>query len=86
MSDTEWFEGQSVEQITVAPYWLLALVILLVGSLLAGCATPPKEEKPKAASFTLMVCYMKYLGQTDEGYTVAAEQCLTPEEFEALQK
>lgn len=83
MIETDWF-ADSVEpkRKTVLPYWLLALIIFCVG-LLFGCAPPPKTQE---VTHPLMVCYMKYLGQTDDGLTVVAQQCETPEEFKASQK
>ena len=81
MVDTDWF-ADSVEhhRKTILPYWALALLILCVG-LLFGCAPQTKAEP----QHPLMVCYMKLIGQTDEGYSVVAQQCETAEEFRASQ-
>ena len=60
----------------VAFWFLFALVIALVLIPLGGCST---TEDPK-------VCFMSVMGQTEEGYTVVAQQCMTQEAFKELQK
>lgn len=50
--------------------------ICLLLLLLAGCAS---TEEPK-------VCFMRMVGQTEDGWTVAAQHCITPEAFQASQK
>ena len=83
MTETEWFEGYGVCPMrkTIAPYWVLVLVIFLLGVLLWNA---PVTANP--SNHPLMVCYMKLIGTTDEGYTVVAQQCETAEEFRASQK
>lgn len=87
--DTEWFEGRRPDppqhDYSVILNRVLIVLALIAGSvfvsILAGCSSPPVEQKPH-----LMVCYMKLLGQTEEGYTVASQYCVTAEEFAASQK
>jgi hypothetical protein len=81
----EWFEGRSIvpQPINYRPWWLdvllglgcVAIVFAIIGGL-SGCAT---SEDAK-------VCFMKPIGVTEEGYTVAAVQCMTPEAFAESQK
>ena len=84
MSDKEYFQGRSVDDrpLTVIPllFWISLLVAVL---LLFGCSS---TSQPPAQKPHLMVCYMKLLGQTEEGYTVASQYCVTAEEFAASQK
>lgn len=51
-------------------------IVLL--TLAVGCATEQKAEP--------QVCYLKLMGQTEEGYTVVMQACVTPEQFKAAQK
>lgn len=49
---------------------------LLVALLLFGCAGTRDAE----------VCYLKLMGQTEDGFTVVAQQCMTPAAFAESQK
>jgi hypothetical protein len=83
--DTRWFadsQNGTDSRPIIFPLiaWLAAIGFLIVFLvLLAGCATEKKPNDPK-------VCYLKLLGQTEEGYTVVVQQCVTTEEFQAAQK
>jgi hypothetical protein len=65
------------------PWWLevaisfccVVTAVLIIASL-AGCATSRDAE----------VCYMKPIGLTEQGFTVAFQQCMTPEAFQESQK
>jgi hypothetical protein len=50
---------------------------LLLVLLLAGCATGTEEPK---------VCLLRMLGLTEGGFSVVAQQCMTPEAFAESQK
>lgn len=62
--------------------WLVRLVLLaFVLSLpwgLSGCAT--------AEDITTQVCYLRYMGKSEEGYTVVMQACQSPESFAASQQ
>jgi hypothetical protein len=51
-----------------------AFGMLIVG--LSGCASDMRSE----------VCYLRVLGKTEEGYTVVAQACQSPERFAASQR
>lgn len=78
---TEWFEGHQVDDELERVYWgrvvtELACAVCL-GLLLAGCASPsPRSE----------VCFLRLLGNTEDGMSVVAQACMTPEEFAESQK
>lgn len=57
----------------------LPLWFLLAAMLLFACTACASTEETK-------VCFMKPFGMTDQGYTVAAVQCMSPEAFEESQK
>lgn len=61
--------------IWIAMLGCLAWLVLSI----SGCADAPKVNEPK-------VCYLKLLGNTEEGFSVVLQQCVTPEEFKAAQK
>lgn len=54
---------------------ITALMVLLA-FLLGGCAAAEPAK----------VCYLKALGATEDGFTVVAQQCMTPEAFAESQK
>jgi hypothetical protein len=56
----------------------IAIALAVIFAPLYGCAT---EKKPDP-----QVCYLKLLGNTEEGFSVVLQQCVTPEEFRAAQK
>lgn len=56
----------------------IAVVVVLV-PMLTSCATTSTEPETK-------ICYLQVIGKTSEGYTVVAQQCLTPEAFAESQK
>lgn len=61
--------------------WLAILGVLIgSGFLLNGCATQAKEE------IVAQVCYLRFMGKTEEGYTVVMQACQSPENFTASQK
>lgn len=82
MTETPWFHDRHVDepeqdetgkrfyQFRVGA--LLAILIVI----LAGCATARDAE----------VCYVKPMGNTEEGLIVVLQQCLTPEAFAESQK
>lgn len=83
--ETEWFSGDSVEKAHVRCYWrrigfavfaALAAALLLF-PLLTGCASAEPEKR---------VCFVQRLGMTEEGLTVVAQLCMTPEAFAETQK
>jgi hypothetical protein len=85
MNDTEWFEGQTDERLERC-YWrrvgfaiFLGICLAIIFAPLYGCATEKKADDPR-------VCYLKLLGNTEEGFSVVLQQCVTPEEFRAAQK
>lgn len=53
---------------------ILAVLVLMAG--LSGCATTEESK----------VCFMKLLGQTEQGYSVVVQSCMTPEQFAESQK
>lgn len=55
---------------------LLAFVLSLPWGL-SGCAT---------AELTAQVCYMRHMGETEEGYAVVMQACQSPEAFAASQQ
>lgn len=55
------------------PLWFVLIVATLFGW---GCASTEETK----------VCFMKPFGLTEQGYTVAAVQCMTPEAFADSQK
>lgn len=80
-----WSEYEKEPQpINARPWWLEVLLsfgcvvtaVLIIASL-AGCATTTREAE---------VCYMKPIGLTEQGFTVAFQQCMTPEAFQESQK
>jgi hypothetical protein len=82
----EWFEGRSAAPppIKYNPPWLdRAIEILcwacfgaLIAIALPGCTTTREAE----------VCYMKPIGVTEQGFTVAFQQCMSPEAFQKAQE
>lgn len=57
--------------------WLAILGVLIgSGFLLGGCATEIRTE----------VCYLRFMGKTEEGYTVVMSACQSPEQFAASQQ
>lgn len=55
---------------------LLGFGMLLVG--LSGCA--------QTAEIRAEVCYLRFMGQTEEGYTVVMQACQSPEKFAESQQ
>ena len=85
MDDTEWFYGRSDDRHERC-YWrrvgfvlFLAFAAALLLGPLMGCAT-------EAPSPVAQVCYMRALGQTEDGHMVVLQACQSPEEFQAGQK
>ena len=58
------------------PVWAIFLVGLLL--ILPGCAT---KEEPRSE-----VCFLQLLGRTQDGLSVVASQCVSPEAFAESQK
>ena len=58
---------------------LLAFVLSLPWGL-SSCAMVPEEE------VVAKVCYMRYMGKSEEGYTVVVQACQSPESFAESQK
>lgn len=63
------------------PLWLDVLLSLacfftaaLIIASFAGCATPEK------------VCYIRPMGQTDDGFVVIAQSCMSAEAFQKAQE
>lgn len=54
----------------------LGLVIGMLLGPLYGCSTEMRSE----------VCYLRLLGKTEQGYTVVAQACQSPEAFAASQR
>lgn len=78
--ETEWFHGNSVdwEPVVIAAGRLskyAALILLLL--LIVGCAATEPEAR---------ICFVQLVGQTEQGLTVIAQQCMTPEAFAESQK
>ena len=92
--DTEWFSGctQNANDCTQKRNTILPLIlwagvvacVLFIAFGLSGCASEPKEV-PKSGP-RVEVCYLQLLGQTEDGMSVVAQQCVTPAEFTASQK
>jgi hypothetical protein len=57
---------------------LLAFVLSLPWGL-SGCSTASSEPAAQ-------VCFMRAIGQTEDGNTVVLQACQSPEEFQASQK
>lgn len=53
--------------------YLLALAAIV---FLAGCASEP----------TAQVCYLRFMGKTDQGFTVVIQACVSPEAYAEAQK
>lgn len=84
--DTNWFAGVNDDQYERC-YWrrigfiiFATLALALIFAPLMGCAT---KETPANRT---EVCFMSMMGQTEEGYSVVATHCMTPEAFKAQQK
>lgn len=80
----EWLEqGRRLiftQRKTVTPYWVLLLGALGIALLpIWGCATAPAESETK-------VCFIKPMGQTQNGMLVVAQSCMSPEAFAESQK
>jgi hypothetical protein len=60
-------------------FFAIAAALLLI-PMLSGCATTGTEQPEQR------VCYVQFLGKTENGWTVIAQQCVTPEAFAAAQK
>lgn len=85
MTDQEWFEGDSLDRMERC-YWrrigfliFAALALAVIFLPLMGCATKISDGRTE-------VCFLQPLGQTEEGYTVVASHCMTPEAFKASQR
>lgn len=68
-------EEQSRHLTIMPPLFWVAVIFVAFGAC-AGCATAEEAK----------VCFIKAMGVTQEGYTVAAVQCMTPEAFAESQK
>jgi hypothetical protein len=64
--------------IWLARLGILAFVLSLPWGL-SSCATVASEP-------TAQVCFMRAIGQTEDGNTVVLQACQSPEEFQASQK
>lgn len=62
---------------------ILKPFMLLAAMLLCGCAANATKSDDGVQT---RVCYVKALGQTEEGYAVLMEACQSPEAFAASQK
>lgn len=82
----DYFEGRSAyvpPPINHRPWWLdalLGLACFLTAAVIiasfAGCTTTREAE----------VCYIKPIGVTEQGFTVAFQQCMSPEAFQKAQE
>jgi len=84
MNWAEYEEDKRIRQRTIILpliLWLgvIACVIGILGSL--GCATPKESPSPRTE-----VCYLRLLGQTEDGMSVVATHCMTPEQFKGAQQ
>ena len=59
---------------------LIAGLVLAIVLMIPGCATQAQEE------IVTQVCYLKFMGKTEEGYTVVMQACQSPEQFAARQQ
>lgn len=59
--------------------WLAIALILIAIPMLTSCAAEPQKKEPQ-------VCYLGLIGQTEEGYTVVMQQCISQEAFKESQK
>lgn len=83
--ETNWFEDQSVEKAHQRCFWrrigfgifFAIAAALLLFPMLTGCAAGKDDPK---------VCFIQLMGQSEEGYTVIAQQCMSPEQFTEMQK
>ena len=58
--------------------WFLSIVFAIgVVLLMVGCAP---------AEIQAQVCYLRFMGKTEEGYTVVTQACMSPEQFAEGQK
>lgn len=79
--EKEYFAGRTAaepdERLTILPlpFWAALFAAFLV--VISGCATTAKDAE---------VCYVKPMGNTEEGFIVVLQQCMTPEAFQAGQK
>lgn len=62
---------------TVVPYAVLLGIGFAMLIFLVGCAATKPEQK---------VCFVKFLGKTEEGMVVVNQVCMTPEAFAESQK
>lgn len=87
MSDEkEWFSGLHAEDrkmlsLKVLKWLVLAGIVLLAFAGLSGCATTATAPEPQ-----MSVCFMKLMGMTEDGTTVVAQSCMSPEAFAETQR
>lgn len=88
MRDTDWFAERQEDQqercfrwrVGFAIFAALATALVLI-PMLAGCSSVPDIHPPDNK-----ICFVQLIGKTEEGWSVLAERCMTPEQFEASQK
>lgn len=78
-----WSEWEDEDRRYERCYWRRVGFVIFAAACLAvillpvmGCATARDAE----------VCFMRIMGQTEDGTTVVAQQCMTPEAFAESQK
>lgn len=62
-------------------FFLAVAAALVLIPMLAGCSSLPDIHPPDDK-----ICFVQLIGKTDEGWSVLAERCMTPEAFERSQK
>jgi hypothetical protein len=79
--EKEYFAGRTADEsdagltILPLPFWAALFAAFLV--VISGCASTARDAE---------VCYIKPMGNTEEGLIVVLQQCITPEAFEEAQK
>jgi hypothetical protein len=83
--ETNWFEQYGLGDAHERCYWRRVAGVIIGAILLAlllgpmfGCASSPSPRSE--------VCAMRLLGATQDGVSVVAVQCVTPEQFAESQK